>query len=235
GVDAIAPEVGIDLAPIVIGDDNYLNAAELDDKASVTLHGTVSGDAKVGDTVTLTLPDGSTITTSVAALSGGGLGFTTTTTADHLGTGTPDVKAEITVTDDAGNTASASDTESFQVDTSAPEVGIDLAPIVIGDDNYLNAAELDDKASATRHATVSGDAKVGDTVTLTLPDGSTITTSVVALSGGGLGFTTTTTADHLGTGTPDVKAEITVTDEAGNRSGERRVGNEWIERTAASE
>src|SRR5690606_36585177 len=143
-------------------------------------------------------------------------GFMTTTTTDHLGTGTPDVKASITIVDAAGNTASDSDTESFLVDTSAPEVGIDLAPIVIGDDNYLNAAELDDKVSVTLHGTVSGDAKVGDTVTLTLPDGSTITTSVVDLGGGALGFTTTTTTDHLGTGTPDVKASITIVDAAGN-------------------
>src|SRR5690606_38037682 len=105
--------------------------------------GTVSGDAKVGDTVTLTLPDGSTITTSVVALSGGGLGFTSTANAAHPSHGTPAVAAESTVNDDAGNTASASDTESFQVDTSAPEVGIDLAPIVIGDDHYRSAAALD--------------------------------------------------------------------------------------------
>src|SRR5690606_34007436 len=159
-VDTSAPEVGIDLAPIVIGDDNYLNAAELDDKASVTLHGTVSGDAKVGDTVTLTLPDCSTITASVVALSGGGLGFTTTTTADHLGTGTPDVKAEITVTDDAGNTASDSDTESFQVDTTLPTVSVEITTDA-NNDGHINSAELrggDIKATITfQEGTAVGD------------------------------------------------------------------------------
>ncbi|PKQ51621.1 hypothetical protein CR151_20025, partial [Vibrio cholerae] len=61
----MAPELGIDLDPIVVGDDNTVNKAEADDKASVTLSGTVSGDAKVGDTITLTLGDKSTLTTQV--------------------------------------------------------------------------------------------------------------------------------------------------------------------------
>ncbi|MFU7507285.1 hypothetical protein ACA544_19860, partial [Vibrio cholerae] len=41
-----------DLDPIVVGGDNTVNKAEADDKASVTLSGTVSGDAKVGDDIT---------------------------------------------------------------------------------------------------------------------------------------------------------------------------------------
>ncbi|MFU7507655.1 hypothetical protein ACA545_02165 [Vibrio cholerae] len=50
-VDTVAPELGIDLDPIVVGGDNTVNKAEADDKASVTLRGTDSGDAKVGDTI----------------------------------------------------------------------------------------------------------------------------------------------------------------------------------------
>ncbi|EPV0864285.1 Ig-like domain-containing protein, partial [Vibrio cholerae] len=47
-VDITPPELGIDLDPIVVGGDNTVNKAEADDKASVTLSGTVRGDAKVG-------------------------------------------------------------------------------------------------------------------------------------------------------------------------------------------
>ncbi len=213
-VDTVAPELGIDLDPIVVGDDNTVNKAEADDKASVTLSGTVSGDAKVGDTITLTLGDKSTLTTQVVDLGGGKLGFSTSTTADKL-VGGSSIKAEITVTDAAGNSTTATDSEDYSVDTVAPELGIDLDPIVVGDDNTVNKAEADDKASVTLSGTVSGDAKVGDTITLTLGDKSTLTTQVVDLGGGKLGFSTSTTADKL-VGGSSIKAEITVTDAAGN-------------------
>ncbi|MDM5095621.1 hypothetical protein, partial [Aeromonas rivipollensis] len=74
------------------------------------------------------------------------------------------VKAEITVTDAAGNSTTKSDSENYSVDTVAPDLGIDLDPIVVGGDNVVNQAEADDKASVTLSGTVSGDAKVDDTV-----------------------------------------------------------------------
>ncbi|ENM3856307.1 Ig-like domain-containing protein [Vibrio cholerae] len=213
-VDTVAPELGIDLDPIVVGDDNTVNKAEADDKASVTLSGTVSGDAKVGDTITLTLGDKSTLTTQVVDLGNGQLGFSTSTTADKL-VGGSNIKAEITVTDAAGNSTTATDSEDYIVDTVAPELGIDLDPIVVGGDNTVNKAEADDKASVTLSGTVRGDAKVGDTITLTLGDGSKLETKVVDLGNGQLGFSTSTTADKL-VGGSSIKAEITVTDTAGN-------------------
>ncbi|MFS1596819.1 Ig-like domain-containing protein [Vibrio cholerae] len=213
-VDTVAPELGIDLDPIVVGDDNTVNKAEADDKASVTLSGTVRGDAKVGDTITLTLGDGSKLETKVVDLGNGQLGFSTSTTADKL-VGGSSIKAEITVSDAAGNSTTATDSERYSVDTVAPELGIDLDPIVVGDDNTVNKAEADDKASVTLSGTVRGDAKVGDTITLTLGDGSKLETKVVDLGGGKLGFSTSTTADKL-VGGSSIKAEITVTDAAGN-------------------
>ncbi|XMF46680.1 Ig-like domain-containing protein [Vibrio cholerae] len=177
-VDITPPELGIDLDPIVVGGDNTVNKAEAGDKASVTLSGTVRGDAKVGDDITLTLGDGSKLETKVVDLGNGQLGFSTSTTADKL-VGGSSIKAEITVTDAAGNSTTKSDSEDYSVDTVAPELGIDLDPIVVGDDNTVNKAEADDKASVTLSGTVSGDAKVGDTITLTLGDKSTLTTQVV--------------------------------------------------------
>ncbi|MGL6620440.1 retention module-containing protein [Aeromonas veronii] len=124
-VDTVAPELGIDLDPIVVGGDNTVNKAEADDKASVTLSGTVSGDAKVGDTITLTLGDKSTLTTQVVDLGGGKLGFSTSTTADKL-VGGSSIKAEITVTDAAGNSTTKSDSEDYSVDTVAPSVIVNI-------------------------------------------------------------------------------------------------------------
>ncbi|MGO4165177.1 Ig-like domain-containing protein, partial [Vibrio paracholerae] len=213
-VDITPPELGIDLDPIVVGGDNTVNKAEADDKVSVTLSGTVSGDAKVNDTVILTLGDGSKLETKVVELGNGQLGFSTSTTADKL-VGGSSIKAEITVTDAAGNSTTKSDSEDYSVDTVAPELGIDLDPIVVGSDNTVNKAEADDKVSVTLSGTVSGDAKVNDTVILTLGDGSKLETKVVELGSGQLGFSTSTTADRL-VGGSSIKAEITVTDAAGN-------------------
>ncbi|EMK6919509.1 Ig-like domain-containing protein, partial [Vibrio cholerae] len=128
-VDITPPELGIDLDPIVVGGDNTVNKAEADDKASVTLSGTVRGDAKVGDDITLALGDGSKLETKVVDLGNGQLGFSTSTTADKL-VGGSSIKAEITVTDAAGNSTTKSDSEDYIVDTVAPELGIDLDPIV---------------------------------------------------------------------------------------------------------
>ncbi|EGR0539321.1 Ig-like domain-containing protein, partial [Vibrio cholerae] len=135
-VDITPPELGIDLDPIVVGGDNTVNKAEAGDKASVTLSGTVRGDAKVGDDITLTLGDGSKLETKVVDLGNGQLGFSTSTTADKL-VGGSSIKAEITVTDAAGNSTTKSDSEDYSVDTVAPELGIDLDPIVVGDDNTV--------------------------------------------------------------------------------------------------
>ncbi|WP_378006851.1 retention module-containing protein, partial [Aeromonas jandaei] len=120
-VDTVAPELGIELNLITVGSDNVVNKAEADGKASVTLSGTVNGDAKVGDTVTLTLGDGSKLTSQVVALGNGQLGFSTSTTADKL-VGGSSVRAEITVTDAAGNSTTATDTENYGVDTVPPEI-----------------------------------------------------------------------------------------------------------------
>ncbi|EOX3714646.1 Ig-like domain-containing protein, partial [Vibrio cholerae] len=113
-VDITPPELGIDLDPIVVGGDNTVNKAEADDKASVTLSGTVRGDAKVGDDITLALGDGSKLETKVVDLGNGQLGFSTSTTADKL-VGGSSIKAEITVTDAAGNSTTKSDSEDYIV------------------------------------------------------------------------------------------------------------------------
>ncbi|EMP83146.1 flagellar system-associated repeat family protein, partial [Vibrio paracholerae 87395] len=72
-------------------------------------------------------------------LGGGKLGFSTSITADKL-VGGSSIKAETTVTDAAGNSTTKSDSEDYSVDTVAPELGIDLDPIVVGDDNTVNKA-----------------------------------------------------------------------------------------------
>ncbi|WP_374287453.1 Ig-like domain-containing protein, partial [Pseudomonas fluvialis] len=116
--DTTLPAAGISLNPIA-GDD-LLNAAEA--AGSVTLSGTVSGDVKAGDSVTVTV---------------GGSSYTTTVNADGSTwtVGVPgsvlaangQVEASVTTLDDAGNPNTASTDRAYSVDTSAPTVSISLA------------------------------------------------------------------------------------------------------------
>ncbi|WP_429011087.1 retention module-containing protein, partial [Aeromonas allosaccharophila] len=194
-VDVTAPVITVD-AP-----DNT-------NDTTPTITGTTN--AVLGSTVTLVVTDanGNQQTLTATVQPGGNYSVDVTT---PLAEGSYSVTA--TVTDPAGNTGTATDDGS--VDTVAPELGIDLDPVVVGGDNTVNKAEADDKASVTLSGTVSGDAKVGDTVTLTLGDGSKLETKVVDLGNGQLGFSTSTTADKL-VGGNSITAEITVTDAAGN-------------------
>src|SRR5690606_20177184 len=123
------------------------------------------------------------------------------------------VKAEISVTDAAENGRATCRDGEYTADAAAPEPGIDRDRTAVGGDNVVNQAEADGKTPVTLSGAVSGDANVGDTVTLTLGDGSKLTNHVVALGPGQLGLSSSTPADKL-VGGSSVKAEISVTDAA---------------------
>ncbi|MFB2872063.1 retention module-containing protein, partial [Aeromonas jandaei] len=194
-VDVTAPTITVD-------------APDYTTDTTPTITGTTN--AVPGSTVTLVVTgaNGSQQTLTVVVQPGGGYSVDVTT---PLAEGSYQVTAS--VTDPAGNTGTATDDGS--IDTVAPELSIDLNPIVVGGDNVVNQVEADGESRVTLSGTVSGDAKVDDTVTLTVADGSKLATKVVDLGNGQLGFSATTTADKLVGGT-SVKAEITVTDAAGN-------------------
>ncbi|MGL5288854.1 MAG: Ig-like domain-containing protein [Aeromonas sp.] len=208
GVDVTGPNINIELDSDITPDD-IINAAEAGQQIPVS--GIVKGDFHVGDIVTLTV-NGQNFTGEVLDTDGN---FTIDVPGKDL-VADPNITidASVTSTDAAGNSDTATDTESYGVKV---EVSIELLPIVIGDDNILNNDEFTANTSVTLHGTVGGDAKLGDTVTLTLADGSPLSTTVITLSNGQLGFSTTTTADKLVDGT-SVRATITITDAAGNNS-----------------
>ncbi|HGF7532153.1 TPA: Ig-like domain-containing protein, partial [Vibrio cholerae] len=194
-VDVTAPVITVD-AP-----DNT-------NDTTPTITGTT--DAPAGSTVTLVVTDADsneqTLTATVQPDGSYSVDVTTPLAEGNY-------KVDASIIDPAGNTGTATDDGS--VDITPPELGIDLDPIVVGGGNTVNKAEADDKVSVTLSGTVSGDAKVNDTVILTLGDGSKLETKVVELGNGQLGFSTSTTADKL-VGGSSIKAEITVTDAAGN-------------------
>ncbi|MDL5386445.1 retention module-containing protein, partial [Aeromonas hydrophila] len=204
GVDTTAP---VDLAITLdanITDDDVINATEAGQQIPVS--GTVSGEFKVGDIVTLTV-DGQTFTGPVAAdgrftilVAGSALAADTDRTID----------ARVTSTDAAGNSATATDSEGYGVDTQAP---VDLAITLdanITDDDVINATEAGQQIPVS--GTVSGEFKVGDIVTLTV-DGQTFTGPVAAdgrftilVAGSALAADSDRTID----------ARVTSTDAAGN-------------------
>ncbi|CAM3304688.1 Ig-like domain-containing protein [Zobellia roscoffensis] len=182
--------------------DNILNAAEAG--ADVAVTGTVSGDFNDGDTVTLTV-DGTDYTGTVDALGAYSIDVPGSKLAADADT---TVDASVTTTDTAGNSASATDTQLYSVDTTLPVPVLEIDDITA--DNILNAAEAGADVAVT--GTVSGDFNDGDTVTLTV-DGTDYTGTVDALGaysidvpGSKLAADTDTTVD----------GSVTTTDTAGN-------------------
>ncbi|MCO7090011.1 Ig-like domain-containing protein, partial [Vibrio cholerae] len=140
-VDVTAPVITVD-AP-----DNT-------NDTTPTITGTT--DAPAGSTVTLVVTDADsneqTLTATVQPDGSYSVDVTTPLAEGNY-------KVDASIIDPAGNTGTATDDGS--VDITPPELGIDLDPIVVGDDNTVNKAEADDKASVTLSGTVRGDAKVG--------------------------------------------------------------------------
>ena len=110
-------------------------------------------------------------------------------------------------TDAAGNTTTATDSESYSVDTTVSAT-IDINPNITADD-VINAAEAGGTVAIT--GTVGGDVQDGDTVTLTI-NGNTYTGTA---SGGA--FSIDVAGSDLAAD-PDttIEASVTTTDAAGN-------------------
>ena len=130
-VDTAAPVPTITLDRDITADD-LINASEATQPIAIT--GTVGGDAQAGDTVTLTV-NGKEFAGQVVA-TGGSLGFSIDVPgADLVADGDKTIDAKVVTTDAAGNSAMATDTESYTVNTGAPSVIVDIA------DAALNVAD----------------------------------------------------------------------------------------------
>ncbi|MFM5136683.1 type I secretion C-terminal target domain-containing protein, partial [Aeromonas rivipollensis] len=117
-------------------------------------------------------------------LGGGQLGFSTSTTADKLVDGTS-VKAEITVTDAAGNSTTKSDSEDYEVDTTAP----DSPTVVIVDDanndERLTKEEIGNDQIQVRAGVSHADLVAGGKVTLIINNGAVSSTVELTLKADG--------------------------------------------------
>ncbi len=201
-VDTTPPAASITLDPNITPDD-VVNAAEAG--ADITVTGTVGGDVKVGDTVTLTI-NGVDYTGLVQA---GNTFAIAVAGSDLAADPNRRIDASVITIDDAGNSATATDTERYQVDTTAPAASIALDPNITPDD-IISAAEAGDTITVT--GTVGGDVKVGDTVTLTI-NGNTYTGLVLA---GNTFAIDVPGADLAADPDSTIDASVTTTDAAGN-------------------
>src|SRR5262249_50716797 len=129
-VDTALPTASITLDAVTA--DNAVNAAEAGSQNSIAC--AEGGDGQGGDTVTLTV-NGNTYTGLVAsgAFSINVAGSDLVADADHT------VDASVTTFDAALNSATATDTQSYTVDTALPTAGITLDAVTA--DNAVNAAE----------------------------------------------------------------------------------------------
>ncbi|WP_230125827.1 Ig-like domain-containing protein, partial [Pseudomonas sp. Bi70] len=135
-IDVTAPVPTITLDANITADD-VINSTEAGQQIPVT--GTVGGDAKVGDIVTLTV-NGNTYT-GLVTNTNGTLGFSINVPgSDLVADAGQTITASISTTDAAGNVGTASDTEGYSVDTTAPAPTITLDANITADD-VINSTE----------------------------------------------------------------------------------------------
>ncbi|WP_318440076.1 retention module-containing protein [Photobacterium leiognathi] len=186
--------------------DNVINEAEA--KEIIPLHGTVGGDVKAGDDVTINV-DGHEYKTNVVELNGK-LGWTVDVEGSVLANASKDhITAQVTATDNAGNSKTASAEHDYSVKTLDASITIDD----ITSDNVINEKEATEKQLL--HGDVGGDVKVGDNVTITL-DGHDYTTKVIERNGK-LGWQLEVAGSVLANVTADqISASVSISDNAGN-------------------
>jgi len=200
GVDTAAP-----VPLLVIGSitaDNVVNAAE--GGSAVQVSGTVSGEFKVGDTVSLTV-NGVVLAGQV---DGGGAFSIGVQGSDLAADADRTVAGGLTTVDAAGNAGTATSGKAYGVDTSAPVPVLTIGAITA--DDVVNAAEAGGAVQVS--GTVSGEFKAGDTVTLTV-NGVVSTGQVDA---GGAFNIAVQGSDLLADADRAVAGSITTVDAAGN-------------------
>ncbi|MDP8567188.1 beta strand repeat-containing protein, partial [Methylophilus aquaticus] len=203
-VDVTAPIVTITLDSNVAG-DGVVNLVE-SQSAGIPVTGKVTGEFKAGDVVTITVNNNDFTGTVTAA----GTFSINVPGADLAADANRTIDARITVTDTAGNSSTATDSQTYGVDVDPPALAISLDANVAGD-GIVNVAEST-AAAIPVTGTVSGQFKVGDIVTLSI-NNKTFTGAVLA---GGKFSIDVPGADLASDADRTIEASVTTTDVAGN-------------------
>ena len=210
-VDTVA-SASITVDPVTT--DNIVNAAEA--AGSLNVSGTVGGDAKVGDTVTLTV---GTQTYSGLVLSGNVYSIAV---PGSVLAANGNVGASVTAHDTAGNAATATASHPYTVDTVAT---IDIQTIagesqspLTTDANQYASISATDKAAGFTISGVTSSVEVGRTVTVDVLNASgTVLGTVIGTVAAGGTWTASVPANAVWI-TPGLGYLIhaTVSDTAGN-------------------
>ena len=172
-VDITPPVALITIDPIA--GDNVINAAEAV-QLNTSVSGTVGGETKAGDTVTLSV-NGHTFTGTVTGAPGSLVYSIAVTTADLVAD--KNVHASVTATDAAGNSATGSATHAITVDTASATMTLNVS------DANINNLEGANTVTLSGHVAVTADSAVtaGSTVTITDGHGHAIATATVGANG----------------------------------------------------
>ena len=195
----------VHIDPIVTADkDSVINYDEAHNPLT-HVTGTVGGDVQVGDWVELTI-NHQTYYAQVKDNHGQHIFSTDVSTLDLLMD--PNIHAEVTAKDGAGNVAHGYDSMPVVIDTVADAgITIDTVSSGLGPGqtvaNNLHPGDRPDFVSITGH--VDPDAVFGDTITITVGLGIDYTTHVVTLADGTLGYQA-----NIGTGDLDDSGNILV-------------------------
>uniref|UniRef100_UPI003BA18AE3 Ig-like domain-containing protein n=1 Tax=Aeromonas sp. 602658 TaxID=2712043 RepID=UPI003BA18AE3 len=179
GVDTTAPvDLAIKLDADITADD-VINAAEAGQQIPVS--GTVSGEFKAGDTVTLTV-NNTEYTGKVAA---DGRFTILVAGSDLAADGDKSIDASVTSTDAAGNSATATDSEGYGVDTTAASAPTVTIMDDSNNDQLLTKAEIGNDQIQVRAGINHADLVAGGKVTLTINNGGVNSTVQLTLKADG--------------------------------------------------
>jgi hypothetical protein len=194
-VDATAPAAPV--AALAPASDSGAAGDNVTNDATPTILGT----GAAGDTIRVTLPGGTVLTTIVSA---DGTWSVTPGNAQALLTGSNTLT--VTATDPAGNSSAATNLvlSIVTIGPQAPTAALDP-----GSDSGASGDRLTSDATPT----ISGTGVAGDTIRVTLPDGSVLTTTVAA---DGSWSVTPSAAQALATGLNTLT--VTAVDPTGNAS-----------------
>jgi len=197
------------------GGDGIINIEEAKATSITPVTGTVGGDAKLGDPVVVTI-NNKDYSTTVITRPDGKLGFSVNVAGNELAADADKtIDAKVTVTDNAGNTASQSTQLTYSLDLTPPKAEIAL-DANFGGDGIINIEEAKATSITPVTGTVGGDAKLGDPVVVTI-NGKDYNTTVITRPDGKLGFSVNVAGNELAADADKtIDAKVTVTDNAGN-------------------
>nr|WP_301538778.1 Ig-like domain-containing protein [Citrobacter portucalensis] len=211
GTDSTSKHVEVDLnadAGVTIDNittDNVLNSQEVG-QAKTTVSGSVSGDVKPGENVTLTV-NGHDYNAVINASNHYTVDVNTSDlVTDHS------IKATVTGHDNHGNVQDANFIKAFSVDTTASAA---VTVNTVGGDDVINAAEIQ-AGKVEVSGTVDGDVHKNDKVYITV-NGNQVEATVIELPhmNGQLGYKAFVSTTDL-QADPTIHVSVTGHDTAGN-------------------